>query len=54
MNNVQKIGYLASGAALVSSFFIKDNAKAVKRRYLALAIFGGVWAYELVVRKKTA
>lgn len=51
MTGIQKIGYIASGALLVSSFFVKDNKKAVKRRWWAVGVFGGTWAYELISRK---
>lgn len=43
MGNVNKIAYAASAVLLASSFFVKDNAKAVKRRYWALGIAGVVF-----------
>jgi hypothetical protein len=54
MTKVQKVGYIVSGALLISSFFVKDNKKAVNRRWWAVGVFGGVWAYELISRKKIA
>ncbi len=44
--------YLFSAGALLSSFFISDNKKAVKRRWIAVAAFGGAWAVELMTNPK--
>lgn len=38
---------LAGAATMVSSFFVKDNSKAVNRRWIALGLFGASWAVEL-------
>ncbi len=44
---VSMIVYGVSALTLVSSFFVKDNTKAVNRRWLALGLFGAGWAIEL-------
>ncbi len=43
--------YLFSMGAFVSSFFVVDNKKAVKRRYIALGAFGAAWGVELISKK---
>lgn len=43
--------YLFSMGAFVSSFFVEDNKKAVKRRYIALGAFGAAWGVELISKK---
>lgn len=40
MNKTSKLLYLIGGAMFASSFFVKDNGKAVKRRYYAIAVAG--------------
>jgi hypothetical protein len=43
MKHLDKILNIAGGVALVSSFFIKDNKKAVNTRWAALGLFGAAW-----------
>ncbi len=46
---------LISIPVFLSSFFVADNKKAVKRRYIALGMFGAGWGIELLNRgTKTA
>ena len=39
--------YISSGLAFASSFFIKDNDKAVNRRWLSVGLFGAGWATQI-------
>jgi hypothetical protein len=42
-SNIATIGFVVSGLLFTSSFFVVDNAKAVKRRWIALGfLVGGV------------
>lgn len=38
---------VAGGLLLVSSFFVKDNDKAVKRRWIGLGALGLGWGVQL-------
>ncbi len=41
---------IVSGLMLISSFFVKDNDKAVKRRWNSLKIFGAAWGVEIAAK----
>ncbi len=45
------LGYITSAALMAGSFFIKDNAKAVKYRYISLGVFGGSLAVQFAANK---
>ena len=39
--------YATSGIMFVSSFFVEDSKKAVKRRWNSLYVFGGAYAAQI-------
>lgn len=43
---------IVAGGLFVSSFFVKDNRKAVKRRWWALGIVGGTMITKLLLGSK--
>ena len=47
LNVVTNVLYIASGLTFASSFFVKDNEKAVNRRWLSVGLFAGAWGIEL-------
>lgn len=54
---MKKIGFalqIISIPVFLSSFFVTDNKKAVKRRYTSLAMFGAGWGMELLNRGATS
>jgi len=50
LNVVTNVLYIASGLTFASSFFVKDNEKAVNRRWLSVGLFAGAWGVELTRR----
>ena len=50
LNVVTNVLYIASGLTFASSFFVKDNEKAVSRRWLSVGLFAGAWGIELTSR----
>ena len=49
LTNLMKIG---SGLLFASSFFVKDNEKAVNRRYLSLGILGAGFLIDIASTTK--
>ncbi len=41
---------ITGGLLFVSSFFVEDNKKAVKRRWLSLGLFAAGWGAEIVLK----
>jgi len=47
VNVISNILYISSGLVFTSSFFIKDNEKAVNRRWLSVGLFAAGWGTQI-------